>query len=379
MKPPSTFHLPPSKSKPRVALVHDWIYGGGAEKVVEQLHKIYPDAPIYTSYCTDEWRQRLDYVVVTGYLQHWPFSKMRKFLPLLRQWWFAGLDLSGFDLIISSTGNGEAKFVRAPEGATHICYCHTPPHFYWRKYKEYLANPGFGKLNFLARAGLILLVKPLRRRDYNAAQKIDYFIGNSNHIIADIKTYYDRDALAIFPPIDVDKFASVKRTKGSLPRFITWGRHVPDKRIDLAVQACTNLGLELTVVGKGPETEKLRKLAGNNVSFPGFIWDEDLLRHISNADAFIFPSIEDFGIAPVEAMASGMPVVAYRAGGALDYVVEGKTGVFFDQQTVESLQTVLEDFDPAKFDSKQIKKFAQKFSNEQFAKNILSFVSSKQK
>jgi glycosyltransferase involved in cell wall biosynthesis len=362
--------------QPRVALVHDWVYGGGAEKVLEQLHKIYPDAPIYTSYCTDEWRQRLDYKVVTGYLQHWPFSSLRKFLPLLRQWWFARLSLANYDLVISTTGNGEAKFVRVRDDATHICYCHTPPHFYWRKYKEYLANPGFGKFNFLARLGLVLLVKPLRKRDYQAAQKVDYFIGNSNHIVADIKKYYDRDAVAIFPPVDIAKFASVKRTKSSSPRFITWGRHVPDKRLDLAVKACTNLGYELKVIGKGPETESLRKLAGPTVSFPGFAWEEDLLRHISGSDAFIFPSMEDFGIAPVEAMVSGMPVVAYRAGGALDYVIEGKTGTFFTEQTVESLQSSLKEFDPNHYDSAHIKKFAKKFSNDEFAKAISAFVSS---
>src|SRR3990167_8961662 len=168
-------------NSPKVAIVHDWLYGGGAEKVVEQLHTLYPDSPIYTSYCTDEWRKRLDNKVVTGYLQNWPFSRLRKFLPLLRQWWFARLDLSDYDLIISSTGNGEAKFAR---GKKHICYCHSPPHFYWRKYESYLRNPGFGAFDWLARIGLKLFVKPLRKRDYNAAQQVDAFIANSTHIQA---------------------------------------------------------------------------------------------------------------------------------------------------------------------------------------------------
>ena len=360
----------------RVALVHDWLYGGGAEKVIEQLHKIYPDAPIYTSYCTNEWRQRLDGKVITGYLQNWPFNRLRKFLPLLRQWWFAELDLTQYDLIISTTGNGEAKFARGREDAIHICYCHTPPHFYWRKYRDYLQSPGFGKLNFLARAGLFLFVKPLRRRDYNAAQKIDYFIGNSNHIVADIQTYYDRTAVAIVPPVDVDKFSDVKRTKSNQNGYITWGRHVPDKRIDLAVETCNNLGLSLTVVGKGTETANLQKLAGPTVNFTGWVSDSELKKQISNADAFIFTSMEDFGIAPVEAMASGMPVVAYEAGGALDYVVDGKTGAFFDQQTVRSLEEALRKFNPAKYDAGEIKRFANKFSNKEFAKNFQTFVAS---
>ncbi len=365
-----------NKNKPKVALVHDWIYGGGAEKVVEQLHKIYPEAPIYTSYCTDEWRHRLDNVVVTGYLQHWPFSKLRKFLPLLRQWWFARLDLSGYDLIISTTGNGEAKFVQTPKGATHICYCHTPPHFYWRKYKDYLANPGFGKLNFLARAGLVVLVKPLRERDYRAAQKVDYFIGNSSHIVNDIKTFYGRDAVAIFPPIATSRFNKIEHSPAKELRFIAWARHVPDKKLDLAVQACNNLGLNLVIVGQGPETSRLKSLAGPATTFDSNITDAQLDQYIAESDALIFPSLEDFGIVPVEAMASGLPVIAYKAGGALDYVVEGKTGMFFDKQTVNSLEQVLKKFDPKKYDPKTIKKHAAKFSNEQFSRNFVSFVSS---
>ena len=375
-KPTTNYQLPTTKSGLKIALIADWIYGGGAEKVLEQLHKIYPDAPIYTSYATDEWRKRLDNKVVTGYLQNWPFNKLRKFLPLLRQWWFAGLDLSEFDLVISSTGNGEAKFIRTRDDAIHICYCHTPPHYYWRKYKDYMKNPGFGKLNFLARAGLFLLVKPLRRRDYIAAQNVDYFIGNSNHIADDIKTYYDRTAVAIFPSVDITKFSKVKPSKNKNLSFITWGRHVPDKRMDIAIEACNNLELPLTIVGKGAETANLQKIAGPTINFVGFLEDDELLEQISDSNAFIFTSIEDFGIAPVEALASGVPVIAYRAGGALDYVVEGKTGAFFAEQTVESLERVLKTFDPSQYKMEELKKFAEQFSNYNFKKNFLAFVSS---
>ena len=150
-------------SKPKIAIVHDWIYGGGAEKVILEIHKLYPDAPIYTSFCSDEWRERLDNKVVTGYLQRWPFSKIRRLLPLLRQWWFAKLDLSEFDIIISSSGNGEAKFVRKSRpDQLHICYCHTPTHFYWRHYDEYIKRPSF-RPQWLARLGLRTLVRPLKK------------------------------------------------------------------------------------------------------------------------------------------------------------------------------------------------------------------------
>jgi glycosyltransferase involved in cell wall biosynthesis len=359
--------------------VHDWLYGGGAEKVVEQLHKIYPKAPIYTSFCTDEWRKRLDNKVVTGYLQNWPFSKMRKFLPLLRQWWFAGIDLNEFDLIISSSGNGEAKFITKPEGATHIGYCHSPPHFYWRKYQSYLKNPGFGKLNFLARFGLKILAGPLRKKDYLSAQKVDYFIANSSHIQNDIKQFYGRDSVVIYPPVSVEKFKKVshKGNSKSKPKFIVWGRHVPYKRIDLAVSACTKLGYKLTVIGEGPETENLKRLAGPTVNFAGWTTDEQIIKLASEADAFIFTTIDDFGIAPVEALSAGLPVIAYKAGGALDYVIEGKTGTFFNEQADESLVEALKSFDPKQYNSKEIQEFAQKFSEKEFKKNISKFISSK--
>ena len=159
-------------SKPKIAIVHDWLYGGGAEKVVLEIHKLYPEAPIYTSFCTDEWRRKLDNQVVTGYLQRWPFAKLRRFLPLLRQWWFARLDLGQYDIILSSSGNGEAKFARKsrPE-QLHICYCHTPTHFYWRHYDEYIKRPSF-RPRWLARLGLKTLVRPLKKRDFAAAQQL---------------------------------------------------------------------------------------------------------------------------------------------------------------------------------------------------------------
>ena len=168
------------------------------KKSVLEIHKLYPDAPIYTSFCSDEWRERLDNKVVTGYLQRWPFSKIRRLLPLLRQWWFAKLDLSEFDIIISSSGNGEAKFVRKSRpDQLHICYCHTPTHFYWRHYDEYIKRPSF-RPQWLARLGLKTLVRPLKKRDFNAAQQVDIFIANSTGIQADIEEFYQRKSYGYF-------------------------------------------------------------------------------------------------------------------------------------------------------------------------------------
>ena len=382
---------------PKVAIIHDWLYGGGAELVVEELHKMYPDAPIYTSYCTDEWRRRLDNKVITGYLQHWPFSKLRKFLPVLRQHWFKNLDLSQFDLVISSSGNGEAKFVlprkdtRIPQAneklkienrksnvkPVHICYCHSPTHFYWRKYDEYLENPGF-KPKWLARLGLKLLVKPLRKRDYQAAQRVDYFIANSSHIQSDIKKYYGRDSVVIHPPVNTGKW---KMENGKLlkPRsgFIMWGRHVPYKRFDLAIKACNKLRLPLTIIGEGPETENLKNLAGPTITFTGRLDSvEEIAKLARQAEAFIFPGEEDFGIAPVEALAAGLPIIAYKSGGALDYVIEGKTGIFFTKQTQTSLAEAVVLFKSEPLDHNVLIKTAEQFSAEQFKSGLRKLIDS---
>jgi glycosyltransferase involved in cell wall biosynthesis len=330
------------QSKPqKVAIVHDWLVGGGAEKVVQALHEMFPEAPIYTSYSTDEWRKKLDNKVVTGALQHWPFGTLRKFIPPLRIWWFRSLDLDGYDLIISSSGNGEAKHIRKPKGAKHINYCHTPPHFLWRHYDQYMKTPGFGLFNSLARLGLKLLVGPLRKADYAAAQKVDQFIANSTHIQSDIKKYYGRDSVVIHPPVDVERFRKYARPQTERHGFVTVGRLVPYKRVDIIVDACTQLGLDLKVIGKGPELANLQKRAGPTIQFITDASDEVVATEMGQAEAFIFAAFEDFGITPVEAMAVGTPVIAYKAGGALDYVIEGKTGLFFSSQSSQALMALL--------------------------------------
>jgi len=358
----------------KVAIIHDWLYGGGAERVVEQLHKLYPEAPIYTSYCSPEWRQRLDNKVVTGWLQWWLFAKLRRFIPFLRIWWFTHLDLHGYDLVISSSGNGEARGVKAPKGTLHISYCHSPVHFYWRHYDQYLRQPGFGIFNPPARLGLRLLVGPLRKWDYKAAQRADYVIANSSHIQADIKQFYGRDSVVIHPPVDIERFKGAKAP--ARDTFITVGRQVPFKKTDVIIEAFNQLKLPLSVIGRGPEHERLRALAGPTVTFHDNVSDQEMPTYIAGAKAFIFGSFEDFGVAPVEAMAAGTPVIALRAGGALDYVEPGKTGQFFDEQTVESLVGALKNFNENEFNPEIIEKSAFGFSDSVFRDKINRFVSS---
>jgi glycosyltransferase involved in cell wall biosynthesis len=347
----------------RVAIVHDWLVGGGAELVVEQLHQLYPDAPIYTSYATHEWRDRLDGMVKTGWLQY--LGKIRKFIPFLRIWWFTHLNLTGYDLVISSSG-AEAKGIKVPDDTIHINYCHAPTHYYWSRYDEYMKQPGFGKFDWLARIGLRLLVAPLRKWDYAAAQRPDHMIANSKHIQAEIKKYYDRESTVIHPPVYMERFQKPQNLKRKRNGFLIVGRQTPYKRFDIAIEACNQTEQLLTVIGSGPDNARLRKLAGHDITFLGKVSDEVAEEELASAQALIFPGLDDFGITPVEAMASGTPVIAYRGGGALDYVIPGKSGEFFDQPTPESLAKVLKEFKPERYSHAAIAVFARRFSREQF-------------
>jgi glycosyltransferase involved in cell wall biosynthesis len=356
----------------KVAIVHDWLVGGGAERVVYELHRMFPDAPIYTSYCTNEWRERLDNKVVTGFLQHWPFSRLRKYVGVLRIWWFTHLDFTEYDLVISSTGNGEAKGIKVPAGTKHICYCHAPTHYYWRHYEQYLKHPGFGIFDPVARLGLRLLVGPLRRWDLHASKRPDYFIANSTHTQAEISHYYGREATVIHPPVDIARFTAGDDAKRR--GFVTAGRQTPYKRNDVIVAACTKLNVPLTVIGRGAEHDRLVAMAGPTVQFLTNVTDEAMPAHLAGAKAFLFAAYEDFGVTPVEAQAAGTPVVAYKAGGALDYVVEGKTGLFFEQQTIESLCKAIESCNNTSFEGSIIRQHAKHFSPTTFVRKLTELI-----
>jgi glycosyltransferase involved in cell wall biosynthesis len=357
--------------KLKVAIVHDWLVGGGAELVVEQLHKIFPDAPIYTSYATKEWRNRLDGKVHTGWLQ--PFGKIRKFIPFLRILWFTHLKLEGYDLVISSSG-AEAKGIKVPKGSIHVNYCHAPTHYYWSRYDQYMKQPGFGSFDWLARIGLRLFVNPLRKWDYKAAQRSDFIIANSKYIQSEIKKYYGRDSVVIHPPVNLERFQKTNNHKHGREGFLVTGRQTPYKRFDLAVEACTNLQLHLTVVGDGPDHKRLRNIAGKTVTFVGHVSDEVLEEEFARAEAFIFPGVDDFGITPLEAMASGTPVIAYKEGGALDYVHPGKNGEFFEEPTVASLEAALKNFQPKRYSSPAIAVYTHRFSTEHFRRQMTTFL-----
>ncbi|MBR3180287.1 glycosyltransferase [Candidatus Saccharibacteria bacterium] len=362
------------KKAPKVALVCDWLVSvGGAEKVLLKLHQLYPDAPIYTSKYDEkgiDWFKDAD--VRTGSLQKYPNS-MRKLLGPLRQRYFSNLDLSAYDLVISVTG-AEAKAVKAKNGL-HISYCHVPTQYYWQMYKDYIKNPGFGPLNFLVRFFFRLMIRPLRKADLKAAQHPDYYITISEYARELIKKYYGRDAIIIHPPVETHDFGRIRKDCSD-SSFITTSRQVNWKRIDLAVKACLMTQRPLLVIGDGPEHKKLTKLAKDS-GLVTFLPTEDktaLAKHLQQARGYLFPSMEPFGIAPVEALAAGCPVIAYKKGGALDYVQEGKNGIFFEHQTAKSLAEAILKFDKTTFNRENVKKSAEPFSEARFETDLKKFI-----
>ncbi|MCB9450275.1 MAG: glycosyltransferase [Anaerolineaceae bacterium] len=356
----------------KLALVHDWLNQvGGAEDVLGTLVALYPQRPVYTSiYAPDimpaayrEWDIRTQWIdrMPAIHRHHQPY------LPLYPLAW-GGLDLSAYDVVLSNK-SGFCHGLQHGAATLHICYCLAPTRYVWQL-DSYIAREGFGKAVEL---GLRPLIAAMRRWDYAAAQRVNHFIAISTEIQERIQTYYHRDSVIIFPPVDTTRFQPVP-TEEVEDYFLVVSRLIPYKRIDLAVQAATRLGLPLKVGGKGRDLERLQALAGPTVEFLGYVPDDDLPGLMARAKAFIFPGLEDFGITPVQAEAAGRPVIAYGAGGALDTVIPGKTGEHFHELTVESLMAVMESFDASHYNPAVIRTHALQFDTEVFNRQISSFV-----
>lgn len=355
---------------PKIAIVHDWLTNmGGAEDVALALLEAFPGAPIYTSqYDPSKMPAFAKYDVRTTYLQNLPgpLKKLHKFFPMLRVRAFQKLDLSEFDIIISSS-SAESKQVRKSRpDQVHICYCHTPIRYYWSHYTEYKKDPGFGRANWLVRLAMPLLVPSLKKADYVAAQEVDIFIANSSEVQKRIKKYYGQQSTVVHPPVDVARFSPARERSDY---YVALGRQVPYKRIDLAVAACTKLGIPLRVYGNGSEHEKIVRMAGENVTFYtdrfGDASDVAVEAALNSAKGFIFPSEEDFGIVPVQALAAGAPVVAYGKGGALD-IVDSESGVLFDAQTVDSVVKAIETLEQHTYLPGTLRRKAKRFDKSLF-------------
>lgn len=364
---------------PKVAIVHDWLTNmGGAENVVLALHEAFPDAPIYTSTYTPETMPAFNGLDIrTTSLQKLPapLRKLHKFFPHMRVQAFRDLDLSEFDIIISSS-SAEAKQVRKTRpDQVHISYCHTPIRYYWSHYNEYKKDPGFGALNWLIRLAMPIMIPAQKRADFAAAQKVDVFIANSTEVQKRIKKYYKRPSTVIHPPVDVDRFTPA-RTRGDY--YVALGRQVPYKRVDLAVAAATRLGVDLYVYGNGSEHQRLVDMAGPTVKFYtdrfGDASDNAVTEALNHAKGYIFPAEEDFGIVQAEALAAGAPVIAYSKGGALDIVQNGESGVLFHKQSVESVVDAIKRAEQIDFLPAALHRKAKRFDKGLFITKIRKVV-----
>ncbi|WEX10473.1 glycosyltransferase [Chelativorans sp. AA-79] len=316
----------------RVAIVHYWLVSmRGGEKVVEAFCDMYPDADIFTLiYDEKKVSEKIRrHKVTTSFLQKIPgaVKHYQSLLPLM-PFALESFDLSGYDLVLSSE-SGPAKGVIPGPQAVHICYCHSPMRYLWDHYHFYRAGSGA-----LKRSLLSVLAPPLRAWDVTTSARVDQFVANSRHVADRIEKYYRRDAAIVSPPVSVHEFAPAAATKDY---FLLAGQLVGYKRADLAVEAFTRMGENLVVIGEGPELAKLKRIAGPTITFLGHAPFPLLKEMMSRCRALVFPGEEDFGIVPVETMASGRPVIAYGRGGALDSIVPGRTGVLFHEQTVQGL------------------------------------------
>ncbi len=357
----------------RVALVYDRINKfGGAEQVLINLHRLWPEAPLYTAVYDPRGRgalwAKIFPQVIPSFLQHWPLAKTHhEVYPWLTPLAFESFDFSGFDAVISVT-SAEAKAIITPPKTLHLCYCLTPTRYLWSHQKEYLDEPGLGFY-------LKPLQKYLQKNDRVYSQRPDVYAAISQTVRKRIKKYYQREAAVIYPPVDTKKF-EVRGAKFEVPDkdyFLIVSRLVAYKKIDLAIRAFNRLRLPLIIVGSGREAGRLRRLAGPTIKFAGWVSDEELIGYYQHCRALVMPQEEDFGIVSVEVQAAGRPVIAFRRGGATETVVNNQTGIYFSQATVDSLTHAVKQFGVRHWESKlmttQAKKFDQKVFLRQF-KNL---------
>ncbi len=359
----------------RVAIVCDWIKDWwGAELVLEQVMEVFPEADIFTSVFWQQenplfkWRK-----ITTSFIQKLPILKKSHKLALtLRPQAFEWFDLSGYDIVISSS-SAESKWVITKPDCLQICYCHTPTRYFWSHYEQYKNMMEFGLFNPLARLVFPKIINKLKRWDYIAAQRPDYYVANSNNTAKRIKKYYKRDSTTIYPCLDIENIPfSVKKDN----YYFYAGRVIPYKKFDLIIDTFNQNGLPLKIAAntKNKLSEDLRKKSQDNIEW---IYETDntkINQLHRRAKAFLFPPEEDFWLVPIAAQATGTPVIAYGVWGALETVVDDLTGIFFDQQTPESLQKAIDKFETMTFDARTIRKHAEQFDKKIFQEKLVKFI-----
>ncbi|MGC8814331.1 MULTISPECIES: glycosyltransferase family 4 protein [Dictyoglomus] len=358
----------------RVAVVHDWIVNiGGAEKVLKAILELFPDADVYTLvYLKDTLRKLgINNKVYSSFISGLPFAKTKYsyYLPLMPLA-IEQFDLSKYDLVISSS-HCVAKGVLTKSYQIHICYCHTPMRYIWDLYFPYL------KEHKLENGIKGIFVKPilhyLRIWDVSSANRVDYFVANSQNVANRIRKIYRRDSVVIYPPVDVERFLPSYKKEDY---FMVLSRLVPYKKVDLVVETFNELNLPLVVIGDGEEMGKIKKMAKENIKILGWQEDDVVKEYLAKAQALIFASEEDFGIVPVEAQACGTPVIAYNRGGAKETVIDGETGILFEEQNVESLKKAVLRFlkERDNFQRDKIMENAKRFSEDRFKREFKSYI-----
>jgi len=369
-------------SNMKVALVHDYLIDfGGGERVLLALHELWPEAPVFTAITDPQkmgpsWKKFACWDIRTSWFQKIPghtrlISPLRFLLPYI----WESFDFSGFDVVISSSAWAISKGIITTPEQKHFCYCHTPPRFLYgypqaREWTKY----------WPVRAYASLINHHLRFYDWSTSQRVDQFIANSQEVRQRIRKFYQQNAVVIHPPVDIPPYAAVGKTSKDAPYLFT-SRLVSYKHPELAIEACLSLKRQLVVVGDGPMMESAHRLAHGhpNIKVVGHVSDQELGKYYQSAKAFIFPvEEEDFGIAPIEAQAYGKPVIALWSGGTKETVIEGKTGIFFKEPTVDSLKKAILKFEKEqkKFDPQVIRKWAENFSKERFKKQIKELITS---
>lgn len=369
-----------STKHPKVAIVCDFLTTmGGAENVVLAMHEAFPSAPIYTAlYNVDKMPAFRKLDIRSSRLQKVPknLRKSYKLFPTLAVKSMRELDLDEFDIIICSSYLHGHQITKSRPDQVIIEYCHTPPRYYWSHYDDYRRDPGYGRLNPLVRALMPIMVPRQRTLDLEAAKNVDVFIANSTETQKRIKKYYGRVSTIIHPPVETHRFTPALE-RGDY--YVTIGRQLPYKRYDLAVQAATKVGVPLKVFGAGPMHEKLVAMAGPNVEFLedrfGDASDKNLTDALNHAKGFIFCAEEDFGIVTAEALAAGAPVITYERGGARDIVQDGESGVFFNEQTIESVAAAIKRAETIRFRPSTLQRKARRFDKGLFISKLQKVVS----
>ncbi len=357
----------------KIALVHDYLVQyGGAERVLAAFTEIFPEASIYTLLHDKEAVHGAfdDKRVYTSFLQGIPYIKrMHRLFPPLMPPAIEQFDFSMYDVVLSDSSSYAKGILTSPH-TLHISYIHTPMRYAWDDCQKYAHDFGFPRI---IKRFVPFFMNLIRIWDKKSADRVDLFLANSHFVKARIRKYYRKESFVIHPPVDTDRFfiASPEKKKDY---FLMVGRLIAYKRFDIAIRAFNRLGLPLKIIGRGPDMARLKKIAGPNIEFLGRVSDEELPSYYAECRAFIFPQEEDFGIVALEAMASGRPVIAFRGGDIEERVKEGLSGVFFNEQTSESIVAAVKRFEKESFDAEKIRETALPFDKAVFKSKIKAYV-----